>query len=258
MKVQVERPVRIVPGDQAGRADRERGFPHARHALDNGDPGDAALLPGERPEFLAAAHEFRRLGREGVWRCRRDRALAGRPDRQPRVTAQDALMELGQRRPRFRALLVHQATAGFPVEAQRVGWPAAPVKGGHLVGDEGFIQRVLSQQTANLADQVGVPALGQLAPDPLQDRGAALLLETVPHPRHPVAANPGQRLAAPERVCLPQQRRCVIVVTAGRQGIGLPAKPAELMHVDRLGIDLEHVAPSAPHQPHAVAHGLPE
>jgi hypothetical protein len=167
-------------------------------------------------------------------------------------------MELGQRRPRFRALLVNQAMAGFPVEAQRVGGPAACVKGGHLVGNKRFIQRVLGQQTAELPDQVGVPAMRQLAPDPVQDRGAALLLETVPHPRHPVAAYPGQRLAAPERVRLTQQRGRVAVVATGRYGIGLPAEPAELMHVDRLGIDLEHIAPGAPHQPHVIAHRVPE
>ena len=51
MKVEVERPVRVLPGDQAGRANRQRGLPHARHALDDGDPRDAAVLPGERCEL---------------------------------------------------------------------------------------------------------------------------------------------------------------------------------------------------------------
>src|SRR6266705_5157611 len=49
MKVEVERPVRVPPGDQAGRADRQRGLSHAWHALDYGDPGDAAVLSGEQP-----------------------------------------------------------------------------------------------------------------------------------------------------------------------------------------------------------------
>ena len=57
MKVEVEHPVRVLPGDQAGRADRQRGLSHARHALDDGDPRDAALLPGERGELFVAAHE---------------------------------------------------------------------------------------------------------------------------------------------------------------------------------------------------------
>src|SRR5260370_604721 len=79
-----------------------------------------------------------------------------------------------------------------------------------------------------------------------------------PSARYPVAADPGQRRAAPEPVRLAQQHGRVIVVAACGQGIRLPAEPTELMHVDRLGIDLEHVAARAPRQMDAVAHGLPE
>src|SRR6266536_327141 len=111
---------------------------------------------------------------------------------------------------------------------------------------------------AKLTYQLGVPAKLQLAPDTLQDGRPALLFETVAHPRYPVAADPGQRLAAPEPVRLAQQHGCVIVVAACGQGIRLPTQPAELMQVDCLGIDLEHVAPRAPHQSHAVTNGPPE
>ena len=124
--------------------------------------------------------------------------------------------------------------------------------------DERFIQRVLRQQMRKLADQVGVPADLQLAADTLENRGAALLFEAVPHPRYPVAADPGQRLTSPEPVRLAEQRGRVIVITARGQGIRLPAQPAELMDIDRLGIDLEHVAPRAPGQLHVVSHGLAE
>ena len=99
---------------------------------------------------------------------------------------------------------------------------------------------------AKLTDQVGVPAKLQLALDALEDGRPALLLEAVPHPRDPVAADPGQRLAAPEPVRLAQQPGRVVVVAAGGQGIRLPAQPAELMQVDRLGIDVEHVARARP------------
>ena len=167
-------------------------------------------------------------------------------------------MKLGQHRPRLCALLRNQAAAGFPVEAQGVGRPAAPAKSGHLVGDERFVRWVLNQQLAEFTDQIGVPAKLQLTPDPLENGGPALLLESVPHPRGPVAADPGQRLAAPEPVRLAQQPGGLLVVTAGGEGIRLPAQPAELMHVDRLGIDFEQVALRPPHQPHVVSHGLPE
>ena len=167
-------------------------------------------------------------------------------------------MKLGQHRPRLCALLLNQAAAGLPVEAQGVGRPSAPAKSGHLVGDERFVRRVLNQHLAELTDQIGVPAKLQLAPDPLQNGGPALLLEGVPHPRGPVTGDPGQRLAAPQRVRLAQQPGGLLVVAAGGEGIRLPAQPAELMHVDRLGIDFEQVALRPPHQPHVVPHGLPE
>ena len=103
-----------------------------------------------------------------------------------------------------------------------------------------------------------MPAKLQLIPDPLQNGGAPLLLESIPHPRGPVAADPGQRLATPEPVRLTQQPGGLLVVPAGGEGTRLPAQPAELMHVDRLGIDFEQVTLRPPHQPHVVAHGPPE
>jgi hypothetical protein len=84
-------------------------------------------------------------------------------------------MEFGQHWPRFCALLIDKAAAGFPVEAKCVTWPAAPVESRHLVGDECLIQRVQGQQMAKLPYQVGMPAKLQLALDALQDGRPALL-----------------------------------------------------------------------------------
>ena len=167
-------------------------------------------------------------------------------------------MQLGQPRSRLRALLIDQAAAGVPVEAERVTGPAAAVQGRHLVRDERLVQRVLAQQVLQLADQIGVPAKLQVTPDPLEDGGPALLVEAVTHPRHPVAADARQRRAAPEPVRVAQQGGRVIAVAVGRQRIRLPAQPAEVMQVDRVGIDVELVTPGAPGQPGVVAHGLPE
>src|SRR5450432_2373276 len=258
MKVEVEHSVRVLPGDNAGSADRQRSLSHARHALDHADPGGVTVLPGEQPEFLAAAHEFRRLGRKGVWPWHPAWTLDGGPYGKLGVAAQDALMEFGQRWPRFCALLVDKAAAGLPVEAKCVTWPAVPVESRHLMGDECLIQRVQSQQMAKLPYQVGMPAKLQFAFDALQDGRPTLLFETVAHPRHPVAADSCQRLAAPEPVRLAQQRGRVIVVAACGQCARLSAQSAELMQVDRLRIDIEHVASRAPHQPYAIAQSLPE
>ena len=182
---------------------------------------------------------------------------AGRPHGQVGVLAQDALVQLGQQRARLGALLVDQAGADVPVEAQRLTRPAGPVQRRHLVRGEGLVQRVLGQQLMELADQVGVPAQLQLALDPLQDGRPAFLREAVAHPRHPVTADPRERLAAPEPVRLAQQPGG-LVGAAGGQRVRLPAQAPELVQVDRVRVDVEFVAAVASRQPDVVTNGLPQ
>jgi hypothetical protein len=164
-------------------------------------------LIGEQAELLIPADELHHLGGQRV-RLRGPAQLpprAGAPGGQIGVVAEDALVQLGQHRPGLGALLVDELAAGVPVQAERLTRPAAPVQRGHLVRDERLVQRVLREQVAELTDQVGVLAEIQLALDPLQDGGPALLFQAGPHPRHPVAADPGERLAAPQPVRLAQQ-----------------------------------------------------
>jgi len=167
-------------------------------------------------------------------------------------------MQLGQRQPRLGALFLDQAAARLPVETECVTGPAAPVQGGHLVGDERLIQRVGDQQVVQFADQVGVPAERELTLDPLQNGRPALLFETVPHPGHPAAVDARESLAAPHPVRLAQQRGRLVLVAVSGSGIRLPPQLPELVQVDRLGIDVEQVAPGPPGQLDAVADGLPE
>ncbi len=165
-------------------------------------------------------------------------------------------MQVGQRGPWLRTLLGHEHGAGFPVQAQRVAWPAAAVQRLHLVRHERLVERVLRQQAAELSDEIRVPAELQLAPHALQDRRPAFFFQAVPHPGHPVAADPGQRLTAPEPVGLAQELRGAAAVAAGDERVGLPAQPAEPMQVDHVGVDIEHIAGQSPRQPDAVADGL--
>ena len=167
-------------------------------------------------------------------------------------------MQVGQQRPWFRPLLLDEAAADVPVEAEGFPRPAAPVEGRHLMGDQRLVQRVLVQQMAELADQVGVMAKLQLAFDALDHGRPAFLVEAVPHPRHPVAADPGERLAAPEQIRLTQQRDSLIAVAVGGQRVRLPAQPPELMQIDRARLNVEFVTAVASGQPDAVANGLPE
>jgi hypothetical protein len=107
---------------------------------------------------------------------------------------------------------------------------------------ERLIQRVLGQQAAKLTNQVGVPAKLQFAFDALANCGAAFLFEAAAHPGHPVAVDPGQRLATPQPVRLAQKLSRVIMIAGRNQGSRLSPQPTELMQVDRLGIDIEHIA----------------
>jgi hypothetical protein len=49
VKIEKKRPVRVVPGGQAGGTDGQRGLSYAGHAFDDRDPGLAAVLPGQQP-----------------------------------------------------------------------------------------------------------------------------------------------------------------------------------------------------------------
>ncbi len=92
------------------------------------------------------------------------------------------------------------------------------------MADEGLIQRVLGQQPAKLTNQVGVPAKLQFAFDALANCSAAFLLEAAAHPGHPVAADPGQRLATPQPVRLAQEPDRVIMIAGRDQGIRAPIR----------------------------------
>ena len=258
VQVEVERPVRVLPGHRAGRLERQRGLPHPGQALDDTDPRGFTILAGEQFEFLAAAHELRGPGRQRVRPRDPARTGTGGPHRQLGIMAQDALMKLGQQRPRLGALLLDEAAADIPVQAEGLTGPAASVEGRHLVRDERLIQRVLGQQVVKLADQVAVPAQLQLALDALQDGRPAFLLEAVPHPCHPVAANPRERLAVPEPVRLAQQQGRVTGVAGRGRCVGFPAQSAELVQVNRVRVDVELVAAVAPGKADALANGLPE
>ena len=167
-------------------------------------------------------------------------------------------MQVGQRRPGLGALLLDQAAARLPVQAEGVSGPAAAVQGGHLVRDERLVQRILGEQMVQFTDQAGVPAQRQLTLDALQEGRPALLFEAVAHPRHPVAVDTCQRGTAPQPVRLAQQTGRLVMVAAGGQRLRPPAQPAELMQVHHLGVDVERVTAGTPGKLDAVADGLPE
>ena len=219
------------------------------------------LSSSSRPTNSAVSgRRASRCGTRGGRASGRDsRAAAAAPPGKLGIAPEDPLMQFGQRRPGFGALLFDQAAARLPVEAEGVTRPAAPVQGGHLVGDERLVQRILQPADwCSSPTRCGVPAERQLTLDALQDGSPALLFEAVAHPRHPVAVDARQGRAAPQFVRLAQQGGRLVMVAASGQPVRLPAQPAELMQVHRLGIDVEHIAAGAPGKLDAVTDRLPQ
>jgi len=196
-----------VRGGGTGGVDGECGLAHPGHPLDDADLRAIAGPLDQQAEFLVPADELHHLRGQRV-RLRGPAQLPARPGKpggQVGVLAEDALVQFGQHRPGLGAQFVDDLAPGFPVQAERLAGPAAAVQRGHLVCDERLVQRVLREQVAELTHQVSVPAKAELTLDPLQDGRPALLLQAGPHPRHPVAADPGERLTAPQPVRLAQQ-----------------------------------------------------
>ena len=209
LEVEVERPIWVLASHAARRVHGQRGLAHPGHALDDPDPRPVARSRHEQAEFLIAADEVDHLRGQRVRRRGPAELPAGAGETggagQFGIVAEHPLMQLSQRGPRLGALFVDELATGVPVQAECLSRPAAAVQSGHLVRDERLVQRVLGQQVAELTDHVGVPAEVQLTLDPFQNRRPPLFLQAGPHPGHPVAADPGEWLAAPQPVRLAEQ-----------------------------------------------------
>jgi hypothetical protein len=268
VEAEVEHTVRVLPGQDARGMHGQGGLAHTRHAYDHADPRGVALVPDEQAEFLVTPDELRRLRREGIQVRRPGRESirarypggqpGGRPSGKPGIAPEDPLMQFGEHRPGFCALLFDQVAARLPVEAEGVTWPAAAIQGGHLVSDEGLVQRILSAQMMQFADQVRVPPERQVTLDAFQDGRPALLLEAVTHPRDPVAVDAGQGRTAPQPVCFAQQGGRPVMVLPGSQPVRPPPQLAELMQVHLFWIDVEEIAAGTPGKLHLVADRLTE
>ena len=103
--------------EDAGGLQRERSLPHPGHPLDDADLSSVPLVRGESCEFGRTADELHRRRRQGI----RRRDLSGARDRwrdgEFGVTGQDPLLQAGQCRPGFGALVLDETVAGFPVQA---------------------------------------------------------------------------------------------------------------------------------------------
>ena len=136
-----------------------------------------------------------------------------------RVLLQHQPLELAQRSRRLDPELLGERPPECLVAGERLGVPARPVEGEHVLGAKTFAERMLGDQRLELADHVAMVPERELGLDPQLDRGEAKLLEPralVPGER---LRELGQRLAAPERERAAQQ-------LARLPGIALRRAPA--------------------------------
>ena len=187
-----------------------------------------------------AATRARRRGRRAAAPPRR-RARAGGPAparARARVVAQDRVLQRAELRPGLDAEVVGELLARLAVGVERLGLAAAAVEGEHQLPGEPLARRVLGDQLPQLADELGVPAGGQVGLDARLQRGQPLLLE----PRDLGLRERLERQVG-ERRPAPQAR----APRAGPRGVlGLPggqrAPPVLDQPLEALGVELARLA----------------
>ena len=113
---------------------------------------------------------------------------------------EDAPLQLGELLARLEPELVDERRARVAVRRERLGLAARAVQRQHQLPGEPLAQRVVADGRRELADELGVPAVGELALEAALERGQAQLLE----PRdlalgEVLEREIGERRAAPER-----------------------------------------------------------
>ena len=128
--------------------------------------------------------------------------------------------------------------AGRGVGLQRVGLPARAVEREQQLGAEALAERVLGHELLELGHEHGVAAERELRVDAQLDRLQPQLAEMGGCGGDRLAGEVGERLAAPERERLVEQRHRL-----GRLGgAGRVDEAAELVEVELARLDAQHVA----------------
>ena len=162
------------------------------------------------------------------------------------VLLEDRLLEPPQRLAGLEPELVGQLLTGGAVDVQRLGLAARAVERQHELAAQTLAQRVRRDQRLQLADQVGMPAAGQLGVDALLERRQPQLLEPQDlRLRERLVGEVGERRAPPQGQRLAQLR-------GGSSGLGPPrlgAQALEHRDVQLVRFDVQHVAGRARGQP---------
>ena len=126
-------------------------------------------------------------------------AAGGRSGAGGRLLAQNRLLELLERRARIDAELLDERAARVPVDVERLRLPPRAVEREHELGAEALAERVGGDELLQLADDVRMPAEGEIRLDPALERGQAQLLEARDRRlRERLVGEVGERRPAPE------------------------------------------------------------
>ncbi len=162
------------------------------------------------------------------------------------VLGEDRLLQPLQPDARLDAQLVDQGAARAPVGAQGVGLAARAVQGEHQLAVQVLAQGVAADEALQLADHLAVAPERQVRLDAGLERGQAQLVD--PDQLRPgvgllVAggADVGQRRAAPQPQGLAQEPGGPLRVGLGERLPPLHSQPLELVQVELVGTDLDHV-----------------
>ena len=136
------------------------------------------------------------------------RGAARRRQVQARVLAEDAQLELAQRRPGSMPSSLDERPASALEHLQRVGLPAAAVEREHQLAAQALAEHVLGDERLELRHQVVMAAERQVGVDAILERGEPQLVQPGDLAlRERLAAEIGQRLAVPQRERIAQARR---------------------------------------------------
>ena len=141
--------------------------------------------------------------------------------RERRVMAEDAILELAQRRPWRQAQVVDEVAVRGPVDVQRLRLPPGSIEGEHDQLLQPFASRMALRLRGQLRDQAGVPSETELAA--AHSSNALLVARRAPRrrraarARRPARRAPGRATARAPRARTPRRRR-------GRRARAPPAR----------------------------------
>ena len=168
--------------------------------------GRRASGAGQRQERLQIAASERHDEDRALRGGRRDRGgalgslLGGSREVETRILLQDRSLERLERRGRVDAELLDQRAPRLLVGLERLGLSARPVQREHQLTAQPLAQRVLRDETLELADELRMAAEREIGLDPLLERREAKLLEADDRGLGELLVGEvRQRRAAPER-----------------------------------------------------------